>query len=63
MVIEHIFCAVDCNDEVQWVLGSSKKTRYFKTDRYLKTAVEYHNNYHPDNPWRVVRFRLVEDNE
>lgn len=60
---EYIFCAVDESGEIQWVFNSSKKTRYFRTDRYLKGAVEYHNEYHSDDPWHVVRFRLVEDNE
>ena len=60
MVDEYIFCEVNDRDEVQWVCGSSQKTRYFKTDRYLKGAVEYHNRYHGDDMWRVAKFKLVE---
>ncbi len=60
MTEEYIFCAVNDRDEVQWVCGSSQKTRYFKTDKYLKKAVEYHNLYHGDDMWRVAKFKLVE---
>lgn len=60
MTEEYIFCAVNDRDEVQWVRGSSQKTRYFKTDRYLKGAVEYHNRLHGDDVWRVAKFKLVE---
>ena len=58
-VNEKICCAINNQDEIQWVAGSSSKTRYFKTDRYLKTAVSYHNKYHPDDPWRVAKFMLL----
>ena len=58
-VDENIYCAMNNQGEIQWVVGSSSKTRYFKTDRYLKTAVSYHNKYHPDDPWRVAKFRLL----
>ena len=54
MTEEHIFCAVNDRDEIQWVRGSSQKTRYFKTDKYLKKAV------YGDNIWRVAKFKLVE---
>ena len=60
MTEEYIFCAVNDRDEVQWVHGSSKKTRYFKTDRYLKKEVEYHNRYYGDDIWRIAKFKLVE---
>lgn len=61
MTEEYIFCAVNDRDEVQWVCGSSQKTRYFKTDKYLKKAVEYHNRqYGDDRHWRVAKFKLVE---
>jgi len=61
MAEEYIFCAVNDRDEIQWVQGSSQKTRYFKTDRYLKRAVEYHNRLYGDNGyWRVAKFKLVE---
>lgn len=57
---EHIYCAVNKDGEIQWVLGSSKKTRYFRTTRYLKEVVRYHNKYHADDPWRVQGFVLIE---
>ncbi|MBR3239121.1 MAG: hypothetical protein IKF99_11855 [Oscillospiraceae bacterium] len=57
---EYVFCAVNDRDEVQWVCGSSQKTRYFKTDKHLKKAVEYHNRDYGDNIWRVAKFKLVE---
>jgi len=57
---EYIYCAVNTLNEVQWVRGSSQKTRYFKTNRYLKTAVQYHNRYYSEDPWRIVKFKLVE---
>ena len=60
MVEEYVFCAVNDRDEVQWVQDSSQKTRYFKTDWYLKRAVEYHNRLYGDNVWRVAKFKLVE---
>lgn len=61
MTEEYIFCAVNDRDEVQWVQGSSQRTRYFKTDKYLKRAVEYHNRlYGDDRHWRVAKFKLVE---
>ncbi len=55
MVKENIFVAVNHNDEIQWVKGSSSKTRYFRTDRYLKGAVEAHNKYYPDDMWEVKK--------
>ena len=59
MAKEYVYCAVDKNEEIIWVLGSSRKTRYFKITNYLAGAVKYHNRYHPDNPWRIVKFELV----
>lgn len=61
MIKENIYVAINRNDEIQWVQGSSKKTRYFKTDRYLKGAVEYHNRYHPDDIWKVRKCVILED--
>ena len=61
MIKENINVAINRNDEIQWVQGSSKKTRYFKTDRYLKRAVEYHNKYHPDDIWKVRKCVILED--
>lgn len=58
---EYVYCAVNDRNEIQWVIGSSSKTRYFRTPKYLKTAVEYHNKYYSDDPWRVARFELKED--
>ena len=61
MIKENIYVAINRNDEIQWVQGSSKKTRYFKTDIYLKRAVEYHNKYHPDDIWKVRKCVILED--
>ena len=58
---EYIYCAVDENDQIVWVKGSSSKTRYFKTRHYLDKAVEYHNKCNPDDPWRIARFALIEE--
>ena len=60
MAEEYVFCAVNDRDEVQWIRGSSQTTRYFKTDKYLKRAVEYHNRLYGDNVWRIAKFKLVE---
>ena len=60
---EYIYCAVNTMNEVQWVRGSSTKTRYFRTNKYLKTAVQYHNRYHSNDPWRIAKFKLVEVTE
>lgn len=57
MIKEKVFVAINDKDEVQWVQGSSQKTRYFKTDRYLKQAVKYHNTYHTDK-WRIAECKL-----
>lgn len=56
---ECIYCAVNSAGEIQWVVGSSRKTRYFRTNTYLRTAVEYHNKYHPEDVWHIAQFRLV----
>ena len=55
-----VYCAVDDDNIIQWVKGSSNKTMYFKTPTYLHKAVEYHNRYHQDDPWRVAKFFLRE---
>ena len=55
---EFVYCAVDKNNNIQWVTGSSTKTRYFKTPTYLKKAVKYHNEHYPNDNWRVVGFLL-----
>lgn len=59
MTDECIYCAVDVSGKIQWVRGSSQKTRYFKTDKYLRKAVIYHNKYH-DDKWFVGKFSLKE---
>lgn len=61
MIKENIYVAINKNDEIQWVKGSSAKTRYFRIDRYLKVAVKYHNKYHPEDIWKVRKCVIVED--
>ena len=60
MINEVVYVAVDKDDKVQWIKGSSSKTKYFATDRHVTRAVEYHNQYHADDIWRVVRCELKE---
>lgn len=60
MIKETIYVAINHKDEIQWVKGSSSKTRYFRTERYLKDAVEYHNKYHPEDIWKVRKCMIVE---
>ena len=62
-MIEYVYCAVDENDDIQWVMGSSKKTRYFRTTYYLNNAVKYHNRYYSEDPWKVQKFKLVAMND
>ena len=57
-MIENVYCAVNNRDEIQWVRGSSSKTRYFKTTKFLKRAVHYHNTYYSNDPWHIVVFAL-----
>ena len=57
---EYVYCAVNDKNEIQWVKGSSHKTIYFRTDRYLKQAVEYHNRCYGDDIWRIAKFELKE---
>ena len=61
IIRETIYVAINKNDEIQWVEGSSKKTRYFRTDKYVNKAVDYHNEYNPDDIWKVRRCLIVED--
>jgi len=61
MIKESIYVAINHNDEIQWVIGSSSKTRYFRTDKYLKKAVDYHNKLHPEDIWKVRKCLIVED--
>lgn len=58
MITESVFVAINDKNEVQWVTGSSQKTRYFKTDKYLVRAVRYHNRYHPDDRWKIAECQL-----
>ena len=60
MIQETVYVAINKNDEVQWVKGSSRKTRYFRTSRYLAKAIAYHNRYHPDDEWKMRLCRLEE---
>lgn len=62
-MIEYVYCAVDKNDNIRWVEGSSKKTRYFKTTHYLNNVVKYHNMCYKEDPWRVQKFQLVAVND
>jgi len=57
---EYIYCAVNSKNEIQWVIGSSKKTKYYATDKYLKQAIEWHNKYYPNDIWHVAKFELKE---
>lgn len=63
MIKETVYVAINKHDEIQWVRGSSRKTRYFRTDKYLKGAVEYHNEYHPEDIWKIRKCMIVEDKE
>lgn len=61
MIKENIYVAINKNYEIQWIRGSSAKTRYFKTDKYLKGAVGYHNKYYPEDMWEVRKCVILED--
>lgn len=60
MIVQYVYCAVNANGEVQWICGSSTKRKYFQTkhDR-LVSNVEWHNKYYADDPWHIVKFKLV----
>jgi hypothetical protein len=60
MIKENIFVAINHNDEIQWVKGSSSKTRYFRTDKYLKNAVEWHNKHYPGDMWKIRKCVILE---
>lgn len=60
MIKETIYVAINKDDEIQWVRGSSSKTRYFRTDKYLKKAVEYHNRVYPDDIWKIRECVILE---
>lgn len=55
---EYVYCAVNERGEIQWVMVSSQRTRYFKTTRYLRKAVNYHNTYYSNDPWHIVAWLL-----
>lgn len=57
--MEFVYCAVDTEGKIQWVQGSSTKTKYYATDKHITKAVEYHNRKHSNDPWKVQRFALV----
>lgn len=61
MIKETVYVAINKNDEIQWVEGSSSKTRWFRTNKYLTKAVEYHNRNYPDDKWKVRKCMIVED--
>lgn len=58
MIYEKVYVAVNKNDEVQWVKGSSSKTRYFRTTKYLEHAVDYHNKCNPGDKWTIAECYL-----
>ena len=58
-LIEYVYCAINKRGEIQDVYGSSSKTRYFRTDKYLRKAIEYHNETHPSDKWSVAKFQLI----
>lgn len=60
---EYIYCAVDKNGNIQDVKGSSQTTRYYKTDRYLKQFLAWHNKYYTNDLWHIQKFVLVEVEE
>ena len=60
MIKEYMYVAINHNDEIQWVKGSSSKTRYFRTDKYLKGAVERHNKNYPKDMWKVKKCVILE---
>ena len=61
MIKETVYVAINKNDEIQWVEGSSSKTRWFRTNKYLTKAVEYHNRNYSDDKWKVRKCMIVED--
>ena len=60
MINETVYVAINKDDEVQWVHGSSAKTRYFRTSKYLARAIDYHNKCYPDDQWQMRLCRLEE---
>ena len=58
---ERVYCAVDKSGHIVTPKGSSSKTRYFKTTKYLTDIVESHNIYHEDNQWKIMCFKLTLD--
>lgn len=57
----YVYCAVNKkNHIIVEVKDLNSRTTYFKTDKYLKGIIDKHNKYYTDDPWRIVRFKLVE---
>ena len=46
MKAEYVYCAVDEGNEIKTVQGSSRKTRYFRTTKFLERAVARHNLFY-----------------
>lgn len=54
----YVYGAVNKNGEIKKVKNS--KTLYHQGDSYLIGAVKHHNKTHPEEPWKVTKFKLVE---
>ena len=57
--MEYVYCAINSEGKIQWVLGSSTKTKYYATKTHAVKGVERHNKYHTNDPWKVQKFCLV----
>ena len=55
---ESVYCAVDNDGQIKWMYGSSTKTMYFRTTKYLRGAVANHNKYHKNDPYHIIEFEL-----
>lgn len=55
---EYIYCATDDDGKIYTMRGSSQKTRYYKTDKYLKGMVESANTIH-GKKLHVQKFALI----
>lgn len=60
MKAEYVYCAVDEGNEIKTVQWSSRKTRYFRTTKFLERAVARHNLFYEKDQWRIAKFELVE---
>ena len=61
--MEYVYCAVNTEGKIQWVKGSSTKTKYYATDKHVAKAVQWHNEHHSNDLWKVQKFVLVEADE